>query len=518
MKAINFTIISILVLLIVAHATFADNAIEPVLSLLLNQPPANIYKCQTKLLADLNGPGNKKYAVAARFTNLGNLTLFFADHEDTGEEIWVTDGTPAGTHILKDIQPGPKGSIFTAGPDREMVRVGNKVYFLADDGTHGEELWVTNGTESGTRMVEDIEPGFGSSWLRNLTSFNGKLYFLMGCPPPSGHGVNGLWMSEGTAGTTKLVSNDPPNVGVWSGEDADSMVVLNNLLIFGAGSHDAGYELWRSDGSSSGTSLLKDIYPGYFTSNPRQFTVVGNKVYFMANDGTHGTELWVSNGTGNGTQMVKDIYPGPKRGAMAINIDQRRKKNPGFNDKLYFAGRTPSQGTELWVTDGTPAGTRIVRDIAPGPDSSDLVTPFACLNSGEVFNNKFYFSADVYSGAGVKVHDESLWRVNSDGSTTVQYSCCPPPQSNHSSSEVEFLTANNDFLFFLGDGVLGGSYARQELLIMDKDERIRIIDVYPGGVTSDPQSLHIRNDQSLLFVTNGNLAPGVGLYLLECPK
>jgi ELWxxDGT repeat protein len=518
MKVIHFSIITIFVIFFESHAAFANNALVPVISLLLNESPLGINKCQANLLADLNGPQSTGHAVAARFTNLGNLTLFFADHEDTGKEPWVTDGTPAGTHILKDIQLGPEDSIETSSPDREIVRVGDKVYFLADDGVHGEELWVTDGTNNGTKMVDDIESGTGSSWLRNLTSFNGKLYFLMARPDPDGNGVNGLWVSEGTAETTQLVSYGPPNIGTWSGEKADSMVVLNNRLIFAARSEDAGFELWQSDGNSSGTSLLKDIYPGTSHSNPRQLTVVADKVFFMANDGSHGTELWVTNGTSNGTLMVKDIYPGSERGVMAISIDAQRKKNPGFNDKLYFAGRTPSQGTELWVTDGTPAGTNIVRDIAPGSDSSDLVTPHDCLRAGEVFNNKFYFSADVYSEAGDKIHDRALWRVNEDGSTTVQYSCCPPPQSNHSNGEVEFLTANNDFLFFRGTGVLNGSYRRQELFIMDNHGQTRLIDIYPGNVTSDPGYLHIRNDQSLLFVTDGNLAPGVGLYLLECQQ
>lgn len=399
MKVILFTIITIFVIFFESHAAFANDALVPVISLLLNDSSPDINTCQATLLADLNGPESTGYAVAARFTNLGNLTLFFADHEDTGREIWVTDGTPAGTHILKDIQPGPEDSIHTSSPDREIVRVGDKVYFLADDGDHGEELWVTDGTNSGTKMVDDIEPGSDSSWLRHLTSFNGKLYFLMAQP---GQGVNGLWVSEGTAETTQLVSYGPPSIGTWSGEDTDSMVVLNNRLIFAARSEDAGFELWQSDGNSSGTSLLKDINPGTSHSNPRQLTVVGDKVFFMARDGSHGTELWVTNGTNNGTMMVKDIYPGPESGVMAISIDAQRKKNPGFNDKLYFAGRTPSQGTELWVTDGTPAGTNIVRDIAPGSDSSDLVTPHDCLRAGEVFNNKFYFSADVYSEAGDK--------------------------------------------------------------------------------------------------------------------
>jgi len=500
-KTIIIYLIAVCLTFISAHTTYSAENITPSILPLLFKPA--IYKCQARLLADLNGPGNTPYAVAAKFTNLGNLTVFFADHPDTGIEIWVTDGTPAGTHILKDINPGPEDSIFAAGDDREIVRVRDKVYFLADDGIHGEELWVTNGTEIGTRMVEDIYPGEFGSWIRNLTLFKDKLYFLVGERVTGDDTVNGLWVSEGTAATTKRIATSPLRVDVFGGEDADSMVVLNNQLIFAAYSHEHGYELWQSDGSTSGTSLLKDILPGIHHSNPRQFNVVGDKVYFMANDGTHGTELWLTDGTSNGTRMVKDINPGSERGAMAISVDEHRKKNPGFNDKLYFAGKTPEQGTELWVTDGTLAGTKIVRDIAPGSASSDVASAFDCLRAAEVFNNKFYFRADVGT-----THDSALWRVNEDGSATIQRFI--------GIGGVEFLTANDNFLFYqtgLGHG------PNSELAIMDKSGRTRVLDIIPGRSQSSPSFLHIRNDQSLLFVTNDSYhAPGVGLYQVECPN
>jgi ELWxxDGT repeat protein len=510
MKIIKSTLVTILIVLANFNTVYADGSIVPIIfPLLIDETPA-IYRCESRLLADLNGPGDGPYAVRSRFTNLGNRTIFFADHPDTGKEPWVTNGTPAGTHILKDIASGEDDSIITSGNDKEIIRVGSRVYFLADDGDHGEELWITDGTSSGTHMVADINAGSDGSWIYNLTLFNGKLYFLVANTHLSGHENNqGLWVSEGTSATTRVVAANPPTVGIYSGERTGSMVVLNNQLIFAAGGADAGYEVWQSDGTSAGTSLLKDINPGNPTSNPQRFAMVGNKVYFIADDGEHGRELWVSNGTSGGTRMVKDIYPGSESGATGINIDRAIKKNTGFNNRLYFVGRTAAEGEELWVTDGTNAGTQLVRDIAPGSDSAfgptvGSLTHRYPLETAEVFNNKFYFGADD------PVHGEELWRVNANGSTTLL-----DLNQGNADSRIKYLTANDNYLFFQSEGK--GS-SRQELSIMDKAGRVRWVDVFPGRTGSQPSYLHIRNDQSLLFVTNNSrVAPGVGLYQITCP-
>ncbi|HID03211.1 MAG TPA: hypothetical protein EYP18_08400 [Desulfobacterales bacterium] len=516
MRTINVYVIAILTAFTSAHTAFSAEKFMPAIPLLLLGETPAIYKCKATLLADLNGPGNTPYAKRANFTDLGNLTLFFADHSETGSELWVTNGTPGGTHIVKNINPGSEDAIHTSTLSKEIVRVGDKVYFLADDGEeHGEELWITDGTTSGTNMVLDINVGVGDSWINNLTEFNGKLYFLVGNDGQSGSQDRrrGLWVSEGTSATTRVIAANPPTVGTWSGsEPGGTMVVLNHRLIFEGSSHDEGYELWQSDGTTGGTSLLKNINPGNADSKLQQFTVVGSKLYFMADDGTHGMEVWVSDGSSPGTHMVKDINPGPDDGAVMINIDKAFKKNPGFNNKLYFIGSTPAEGAELWITDGTNGGTQLVRDIVPGSGSpfyNGTGSPRLTFPAGEVFNGKFYFtSLRQQFEDGSPYEDEALWRVNEDGSTTIQ---C------FTGGWVNYLTANDNYLFYkTSQGSVQG--ASRELAIMDKAGRIRVLDILPGGAQSWPKYLHMRNDQSLLFVTNNSRhAPGVGLYQVECP-
>ena len=102
---------------------------------------------------------------------------------------------------------------------------------------------------------------------------------------------------------------------------------VNGTLFYQAFDPHGGYELFRSDGTSSGTYMVKDIYPGYTGSFPANLTAVGSTLFFSANDGTHGTELWKSDGTSAGTVMVSDINPG-SCGLVSIGLDQCGRHAP----------------------------------------------------------------------------------------------------------------------------------------------------------------------------------------------
>jgi ELWxxDGT repeat protein len=138
-------------------------------------------------------------------------------------------------------------------------------------------------------------------------------------------------------------------------------------LVFSADDGSSGVELWVTDGTTAGTTLLKDINPGSDESFPFDFAALGDgRLVFSADDGSNGRELWVTDGTTAGTTLLKDINPGPGDSVTG---------HEGFaalgDGRLVFQANDGSTGTELWVTDGTAVGTTLLKDINPGPGSSN---------------------------------------------------------------------------------------------------------------------------------------------------
>jgi ELWxxDGT repeat protein len=169
-----------------------------------------------------------------------------------------------------------------------MVTLNGTLFFRANDGVHGWELWKSDCTEAGTVLVKDIFDGPNGSSPHNLVASSGPdgdwVYFN------ASDGVHGseLWRSDGTAaGTAMVIDIHPTGAG-----DPDGLLVIDGTLYFAADDGTNGTELWTSDGTAAGTTLVMDINPGPSGSSPHNLTVVGDMLYFAANDGTHGKELW----------------------------------------------------------------------------------------------------------------------------------------------------------------------------------------------------------------------------------
>jgi ELWxxDGT repeat protein len=117
-----------------------------------------------------------------------NLLYFKADDGVHGEELWVSDGTTDGTYMLKDIS-----LVNATVSPNSFTPYNHLIFFQADDGINGRELWTTDGTESGTTLFLDINAGSGHGSPNNFFVFNGKLYFS------ANNGANGfeLWLATG---------------------------------------------------------------------------------------------------------------------------------------------------------------------------------------------------------------------------------------------------------------------------------------------------------------------------------
>jgi ELWxxDGT repeat protein len=184
--------------------------------------------------------------------------------------------------MVKDIC----GSYSSGG---HLTNVNGTLYFSPYDGTdgHGYELWKSDGTEAGTVMVKEITPGWQGSYPYNLTDVNGTLYFIA---IDYGAYVIGLWKSDGTEAGTVMVKEIFMD-GSY-GSYVNNLANVNGTLYFSASEGTHGYELWKSDGTEAGTVMAEDIIPGSVSSSPQYLTVVNDFLFFSADSSAQGRELF----------------------------------------------------------------------------------------------------------------------------------------------------------------------------------------------------------------------------------
>ena len=399
-------------------------------------------------------------------TAVGNTLFFVANDGSNGIELWKTDGTT--TTRVADINPGA----FSSNP-KYLTAVGNTLFFVANDGSNGTELWKTDGTT--TTSVADINPGAFSSNPKYLTAVGNTLFFSA----KGGSSGTELWKTDGT--TTTLVADIRPGS---SSSNPASLTVVGATLYFVAIDSN-GYELWKADGTT--TSRVADINPGVFSSNPRNLTAVGNTLFFVAYNGSNGTELWKTDGTT--TTLVADINPGLS------------DSNPAFltsvGNTLFFRANDGSSGTELWKTDGTT--TTRVADIVPGASGSN---PKYLTAVG----NTCFFQASDSSG-------RELWKT--DGTTTSRVADIHPGfytvpyYPGPKSSSPNYLTAAGNTLFF----VANDRPRDRELWKSDGITTTRVADINPGGLSSNPRYLTAVGN-TLFFRANDG-SSGYELWALD---
>jgi ELWxxDGT repeat protein len=367
----------------------------------------------------------------------GDFFYFTANDQNHGEELWVSDGTLTGTFMIKDINPGSE-----AGDLRHLTDVNSILYFTADDGVSGLELWKTDGTEIGTAMVKDINSGDGHSNPIRLTNVSNTLYFSA---TDGAHGEE-LWKSDGTDIGTKMVKDTC--AGSCAAYPWD-ITPLGNVVFFTVNDGVHGREIWVSDGTSSGTVLLKDINPegSGVLSNfvpPNDLTAVGNTLYFHADDG-NGPELWKTDGTNIGTQMVKDIFDD----TTAASGDPGVLKMVAIDNILYFVIQSDGNSAspsydgcdkELWRTDGTELGTFMVKDIDDGCGM------LGGLNGMIAVESDLYFFSNKAS-----TPDKYLWKTDGSDSGTVRYLSLvglDTPSWSIGTDAFDICSADSNSLFF----------------------------------------------------------------------
>jgi ELWxxDGT repeat protein len=328
-----------------------------------------------------------------------------------GWEVWSTDGTTAGTALVHDFDEVPASS----GP-LSQIGLDGRLLFSARTAEDAAPLFVSDGTTGGTRQISE-RAGWAHGLVRVAQAGGGERVFFEArerTSPPAFRSL-GLWSSDGTPGGTRVVK---PSISSYL-----SPMPAGNALFFSA-AREYSYtgqpdlELFRTDGSPERTGLVRNINrfssdSGHHhicygaPSTPGPGIDLNGRLVFTADDGLNGRELWSSDGKGAGTRLLRDIDPRRLPGPPPESCDDRQETGVGadpagfvrFRDGVLFAASDGPAGRELWWTDGTAAGTRRVKDLRPGAQSSnphDLV----------VFQGRVWFVAST-QGAG-----EALWSTD----------------------------------------------------------------------------------------------------------
>jgi len=395
-----------------------------------------------------------KSSSAPNYLTATNNTLFFMARDAAlGQELWKTDGTPAGTVIVKDIYPGSNSSFPS-----EFISADDYIYFSANDGSHTFQLWRSDGTESGTIKLTTNEFNW-PSWLNGKVTSGNYLYYML---------RGSLYRTDGTVAGTQFITNideysfkamkmvemngsvyiasvEDFSNNLWKVTGTSATIVAqinhfstsyfylttpltksgNNIYYPGNGGNEFVYSLWKSDGTTAGTSSVIDVDQATGGSYPTNLTDFNGTLFFNASSLTNGG-LWKSDGTEAGT-----IHFSPKpllaskefNGNLIFSMYQSLNKTDGntisllsdqltgasgfsiVNGSLLFYAVHPDGSGAFCKTDGTTEGTIVIKELPPGGEG-------APSNITE-FNGQAFFSARD------GIHGTELWKSDGTASGTV---------------------------------------------------------------------------------------------------
>ncbi|MCB0493221.1 MAG: T9SS type A sorting domain-containing protein, partial [Cyclobacteriaceae bacterium] len=427
---------------------------------------------------------------------------------ELGIELYTSLGEPEDLNLLKDINQGENSS-----NPRSFVQYGDKVIVIADDGIHGTELWITDGTGTGTILLKDTKPGTESALEslgdNNFYQENNKLFFV------ARTGAEYIWVSDGTTEGTnilvdgelktslafgtaagrffydqfpesKLMSVDLETGSesvIWdhSGYYFGSNVMFANgdNVYFAVQSFVDGQELWRFNIQNETFTMVKDINPGSGSSNPQFGAGIDDQLVFVANDGIHGSELWITDHV-DGARMIKDINQDPN--------DYIRLFSTTIDGEVFFSANDGSNGRELWKSDGTSENTMLFKNINSGEGDSNPAQLYQ-------FNDKMIFLAND------GIHGLEPWISDGTSEGTHLLKDINPTGD----SGVDYITYflgefGEKFYFAANDGIHGN-----ELWVTDgTDEGTILFDLVPGSDSSDP-SRFVANETGVIFSAGGRV-------------
>jgi len=490
------------------------------------------------LLKDINtGSGNSFiFSVDKSYVEYKDKLYFAASNQEFGHELWVYDGSEVS--LFYDIKEGPSGSDV-----QNLYILNNRLFFMANDGVHGDEWWSTDGTQEGTSLFVDLREGsqdgvqnccnsdIGKSIIvfnnelffngktdagdrlfktdgtpdgttivtgfdhpqrsaENFTIHNGNLYFDVG--------FEGFWRTDGTtAGTMKIVEEDHEGKHFdpqYVYDMGDYMIMVNS----------SDWDIWKSDGTSEGTVLVKELVNAGAQNNQGEFFINYNGIaLFVGAEEFNNGELWRSDGTESGTYEIIDLEDD------SAFIPTVPRKKVLFKDLVYYIGGKDDTGFQIYKTDGTEEGTIEVTELDDWAN-------------GEVYFQSDLLATDNYIFfTGGNGFNRELWVSDGTAEGTAEIEINP----NGSSTPERYMVYKDELVFFAnGDGVGYEPYKVDisSLTVSSKENDIVDFNIYPNPakniikIDSEENfsdfSIYKLNGQLL---QNGKLSSTIDISLLE---
>lgn len=361
-----------------------------------------------------------------------------------------------GQTILESY-PGATPSIYQTS---NYINLNNKMYYFGRTSGYQWSLYTTDGLATGNVVVKNLALQLANIIPQDIDAryndykavFDNKLYFTA---------TNQLWQSDGTTSGTITI------LPTYS--DPKYYKIFDSKLYFTAVNSVGGREVWSTDGTVSGTTMLKDIYPGINPSIDSQFdphfTVFNNKLFFVANDGITGFELWSTDGTTTGTALFKDIKLTESEaniydnGAFKIVSNYSAVNFQVYNNKMYFCANTDYTyqigGFKLFETDGTPSGTNFISpaiDYANCNCSAGVPNMVFASNLTVTPNGLLFAGSPLYTTLGF-TSGSRISKIDSVGQLTGLSSVLPYSGDSGSGSDTEqgcFKLFNGEYYFIAG--------------------------------------------------------------------
>nr|WP_321408471.1 ELWxxDGT repeat protein [uncultured Carboxylicivirga sp.] len=469
MKKILFSFV--LTFCLFAKGMYAQTLPDGMVALLPDGVTANVD-------ADYKWAQYKSLVVAG--TDQAGYKAFFAASDDTnGEELWVTDGTAEGTHLVKDINPGTSGSEVVY-----LTAFNEKVVFSANDGTNGTELWISDGTEAGTYMVKDIH-FLDSSNPKGFVQVNETQFVFAAMDFDSEQYGNQhwLWVSDGTADGTEMIYDCDMR---YPGQDNGSLyapyVRVGRKVFFKADNKEGtvGEELWVTDGTTAGTNFLMDINVEEIATGTANSALdwfknfYNEKLFFKAFTIENGNEPWASDGTPEGTYEIYDCNPTYNESNFPNSGGAGQVCQYPYNGKIYFRGYSPETGYELGCTN-LDQGDYTVFDInqnAPTATSNSYTDEGIEFDGVYMFCAATGFDSSLENNFGGEIH-------YTDGTTVTRQSDLAPGVQSNWAKEFTVVSGSMYFVNVSGDI---DEYKQKLFRIDSKDETpVRVCNLNASG-------------------------------------